>query len=105
VELGDGPVVGRGSANHPAVVDLAREAAEGAGIDYQLQAAGSRTGTDADAFFTARDGVPSLNLGLPNRYMHTPVEVVDTEDLVAAADLLGAVADRAAGRDPFEVEV
>ena len=105
VELGAGPVVGRGSANHPAVVDLARAAAEGADVDYQLQAAGTRTGTDADAFFTSRGGIPSLNVGLPNRYMHTPVEVIDTEDLVAVADLLGAMADRAGEFAPFGVDV
>jgi putative aminopeptidase FrvX len=105
VELSEGPVVGRGSANHPALVELARESADSAEIDYQLQAAGSRTGTDADAFFTERGGIPSLNVGLPNRYMHTPVEVIDTEDLVAAADLLGAVARRAATDAPFETTI
>ena len=95
VEMGGGPVVARGSTNHPRLVERAREAAGEADIDVQLQAAGSRTGTDADAVFTSRGGVPSLNVGLPNRYMHTPVEVVDTEDLDAVADLLGAVGERA----------
>ncbi|QLG26541.1 M42 family peptidase [Halorarum halophilum] len=105
VTLGDGPVVGRGSANHPRVVELARESAAAEGIEVQLQAAGGRTGTDADAVFTSRGGVPSLNVGLPNRYMHTPVEVIDTEDLVAVADLLGAMAGRAGEFAPFVVEV
>ena len=50
VTLGSGPVITRGSANHPVLVDLARTAASDAGIDVQLQAAGTRTGTDADAF-------------------------------------------------------
>jgi len=92
VELGEGPVVARGSANHPTVVEAAREAAAAADIDVQLQAAGTRTGTDADAFYTARGGIPSLNLGVPNRYMHTPVEVLDLDDMEAAADLLGEFA-------------
>lgn len=95
VELGAGPVVARGSANHPTAVEAAREAAAEAGIDIQLQAAGSRTGTDADAFYTSRGGIPSLNLGVPNRYMHTPVEVLDLADLDAAADLLAAIAGTA----------
>ena len=99
VELGGGPVIARGSANHPAVVDAAREAASDADIDVQLQAAGSATGTDADAFYTSRGGVPSLNLGVPNRYMHTPVEVLDLDDLDAAADLL---AEFAMVADEFE---
>ena len=103
VELGEGPVVGRGAANHPAVVAAVREAADGADIDVQLSAAGSRTGTDADAFYTARGGVPSLNLGVPNRYMHTPVEVLELADLEATADLLAEFAARAEG--PFGVEL
>jgi len=70
-----------------------------------LQAAGLRTGTDADAFYTARSGVPSLNVSVPNRYMHTPVEVVDTEDLVAATDLLAEMVDRAGEYESFSVEV
>jgi len=91
IELGAGPVVARGSVNHPRVVEAAREAADREDINVQLQAAGSRSGTDADAFFTARGGIPSLNLGVPNRYMHTPVEMLDLADLDAAADLLAAV--------------
>jgi putative aminopeptidase FrvX len=105
VELGSGPVVTRGSVNHPEVVALARDAADAADVDVQLQAAGSRTGTDADAFYTARGGIPSLNVGLPNRYMHTPVEVIDTDDLDAVATLLGEMADRADGYGTFAVEV
>ncbi|PSQ50410.1 endoglucanase [Halobacteriales archaeon SW_7_65_23] len=92
IELGAGPVVARGSVNHPRVVEAARDAADREGIDIQLQAAGSRTGTDADAFFTSRGGIPSLNVGVPNRYMHTPVEVLDLADLDATADLLAGIA-------------
>jgi len=105
VELGGGPVVSRGSANHPVLVDAVRDAADGDDIDVQLQATGSRTGTDADAFYTSRGGIPSLNLGLPNRYMHTPVEVIDPEDLDAAADLLAAFAARADEYAPFSVDI
>jgi endoglucanase len=105
VELGAGPVVTRGSANHPDVVALARDAADAADLDVQLQAAGIRTGTDADAFYTSRNGVPSLNVGIPNRYMHTPVEVVDTGDLDGVATLLGSMAERAADAAPFGVDL
>ncbi len=94
VELSAGPTIKRGSSNHPRLVDAARAAAADEGIDVQLEASGSRTGTDADAFYTARGGIPSLSVGVPNRYMHTPVEIVDPSDLEAAADLLGAVAGR-----------
>ena len=105
VELGGGPVVARGSANHPEVVRVAREAAADADVSIQLQAAGRATGTDADAFYTSQGGIPSLNVGLPNRYMHTPAEVIDTADLEAVADLLAAFAERSGGRDDFSVQI
>ncbi len=105
IELGGGPVVARGSANHPEIVSAVRETGREADIPVQLQAAGIRTGTDADAFYTARGGTPSLSLGLPNRYMHTPVEVIDTDDLEASADLLAEFAVRASDRDGFTVEL
>jgi len=89
----------------PVLVDLARDAAAAADIDVQLQAAGTRTGTDADAFYTVQGGVPSLNVSIPNRYMHTPVEVVDIADLDAVADLLAAIADGAGDATPFAVDV
>lgn len=100
IELGDGPVIARGSSNHPVLVDKLRRIAATEGIDVQLQAAASHTGTDADAFYTARGGIPSLNVGLPNRYMHTPVEVIDTDDLDEIAALLGAVGAKA---DTFDL--
>lgn len=96
VALGDGPAIARGSANHPKLVDAVRTVATDESIDVQLEATGTSTGTDADAFYTARGGIPSLNVGVPNRYMHTPVEVIDLDDLDATAELLGAYAARAA---------
>jgi endoglucanase len=105
LELGEGPVVSRGSSNHPAVVDAVREVAADRDLAVQLQAAGIRTGTDADAFYTARGGIPSLSVGIPNRYMHTPVEVVDLKDLDAVATLLGRFGARAEEFAPFTVDV
>jgi len=105
VELGGGPVVGRGSANHPVVVDAVRSAAETADVDIQLSAAGIRTGTDADAFYTQAGGTPALNLGLPNRYMHTPVEVVDLTDLDDAATLMCQTVAEAPDVAPFGLEL
>ena len=95
VEIGDGPVVARGSANHPRLVESVRTVADELDTPVQLQATGNRTGTDADAFYTARGGIPALNVGIPNRYMHTPVELLDLDDLDAAATLLGEFAAQA----------
>ncbi|WP_267639925.1 M20/M25/M40 family metallo-hydrolase [Haloarchaeobius amylolyticus] len=105
IELGAGPVVGRGSANHPVVTQAVRKAAADADIDVQLQAAGMGTGTDAREFFVARGGVPTVNISVPNRYMHTPVEVIDTDDLEEVAELLAAFTEQASRYDTFAVDV
>jgi len=105
IDLGGGPVVVRGSANHPVLVDEARAAADDDGIAVQLQASGSRTGTDADAFYVASGGTPTLSIGIPNRYMHTPAEVVDAKDLTDTARLMGSLVGRLAARDSFTVDV
>ena len=105
VELGGGPVVVRGGANHPELVRRVRTVAKNEGIDLQLEATGTRTGTDADAFFTQRDGIPSVNLALPNRYMHTPVEVIDTTDIEDLARTLGAFAADVETDETFAVDV
>jgi endoglucanase len=105
VDLGGGPVVVRGSANHPVLVAEARSAAADEGIAVQLQASGTRTGTDADAFYVASGGTPTLSVGIPNRYMHTPAEVVDAGDLTETARLLGALVARLSARDSFAVDV
>jgi endoglucanase len=105
VEVGGGPVISRGTANHPALVNDVRAAAAAEDLPFQLQATSTHTGTDADGFYTERGGIPSLYLGIPNRYMHTPAEVVDLADLDVAADILAAVAEREAGREDFSVDV
>jgi len=105
VSVGEGPVVGRGSANHPVVSQLVRKAGADADIDVQLQAAGSYTGTDTDEFYVSGGGVPSLNVSVPNRYMHTPVELVDRGDLEDVADLLAAFAGVVEDRESFAVDV
>jgi putative aminopeptidase FrvX len=104
VALGDGPVIHRGTTDHPNVVAAARRVAADEEIDVQLAAAPSGTRTDADEF-SAGTGTPTLSLGVPNRYMHTPVETVDLDDLVATAELAGAFTARADEFAPFGIEV
>ena len=90
VHLGLGPVISFGSSNHPVVVQRLLDVAAREGIPVQREANPRRTGTDADAFFLQRGGIPTASLGLPNRYMHSPVEVIDLVDLEAMAKLLAA---------------
>lgn len=94
VKLGSGPVLARGSAVSPVVFDLLVATAEAEAIPYLLSAAPRMTGTDADAIFTAYRGVPTGLVSIPNRYMHSPNEMVAWSDLERAAQLLAAFARR-----------
>jgi endoglucanase len=101
VKLGAGPVLSRGSAVNPVVFDLLVGIAETAKIPHALSAAPRDTGTDADAIHTVLRGVPTGLVSVPNRYMHSPNEMVDTDDLERAAKLLAAFARRITPRMDF----
>jgi putative aminopeptidase FrvX len=87
-KIGGGPVLTRGSAINPLVFERLAEVAEGAGIPYTIYAAARATWTDADAIYLSRNGVATGGLSVPNRYMHSPNEVVSLEDLEASARLI-----------------
>ncbi len=100
-ELGGGPVLSRGSAAHPVVFERLVRAAEAEGISYSVQAAPRATRTDADGIHLVRTGVPTGLVSIPNRYMHSPNEIVATSDLDAAADLLAAFVRSLSEDDDF----
>ena len=87
-KLGAGPALFRGPNINPHVFDKLRDAAKNHEIPVQLRGTPRATGTDANAIQITRDGVATGLVGLPNRYMHSPVEVVCLEDLERAARLL-----------------
>jgi endoglucanase len=88
--LGGGPVLSRGSAAHPVVFERLVEVAEAEGIPHTIQAAARSTRTDADSIHLTRAGVPTGLVSVPNRYMHSPNEVVSLSDLESTARLLAA---------------
>jgi endoglucanase len=92
IRMGRGAVVNRGAGVHAAMAELAVQTAITEGIPYQLEAANGRTATDADAVSLTRSGVPTCVISVPNRYMHSPSEVVDLGDLEATAALVAAIA-------------
>jgi putative aminopeptidase FrvX len=83
-----GPVLTRGSIISPVVFNLLRKTAEDRKIPFTLHAAGRETSTDADAIHIAREGVATGLVSVPNRYMHSPNEVVSIQDLDHAAELI-----------------
>jgi len=100
-ELGSGPVLTRGSTLNPQLFELLHDTAEEQGIPYTIEASGRNTGTDADAVHLSRAGVPTALVLVPIRYMHSPVELFQLDDVHAAARLIAAAALRLGAEQSF----
>jgi putative aminopeptidase FrvX len=101
VKLGGGPVIYRGPNMNPIVVDRLRQAADYADVPVQLAASGRGTGTDANAIQLSRAGVAAGLVSIPNRYMHSAVEMISLSDIDAAADLLAMFVHKMKPDDDF----
>jgi endoglucanase len=101
IKLGGGPVLARGSVISPVVFGLLRECAEAEGIPVVVRAVGRDTATDADFLHIAREGVATALIGIPNRYMHSPNEMVSLDDVDRVADLIAAVCRRVTSATDF----
>jgi putative aminopeptidase FrvX len=88
--LGSGPVITRAANLSPLVTDGLIDIAEGEGIPYTLEADSRSTSTDADAIQFTRAGIATGLVSAPNRYMHSPNEIVALEDLENCARLIAA---------------
>jgi putative aminopeptidase FrvX len=99
--FGSGPVIERGSSLNPRVVEMLIETAEAEGIPFTLQASPRHTATDLDAIHLSRGGIPSGAVGIPLRYMHSPVEMVQLDDVDNVARLVAAVARRLTAETTF----
>jgi putative aminopeptidase FrvX len=93
-ELGSGPVIGRGSNLNPSLFELLHQVAEDEDIPFTVDASARATGTDADAVHLSRGGVPTALVSIPLRYMHSPVELVQLDDVHACARLIATAALR-----------
>lgn len=88
VDLGGGPVVYRGPNMNPVVFDRLEKVANEKDIPFQIGALSRASPTDANALQVSRAGVAAGLISIPNRYMHSSVEVISLEDLDKAAELL-----------------
>ena len=88
--LGSGPVIKRATNLSPIVSEGLISAAESESITYTLEADSRSTSTDADAIQFTRAGIATGLVSVPNRYMHSPNEMVDLEDIEACARLIAA---------------
>jgi len=105
VKIGGGPAITHGGCNHPEVVKRIEEVARAKKIPLQHEAMSSTSGTDTDAIFWTRGGIASALISLPNRYMHSPVEVVSLKDLEQIPQLLAAFALSVKKGEKFKVKI
>lgn len=101
VEMGGGPVLSRGANVNPVVWRRLRDQAEAGELPYQVAALGRAAPNDANPLQVNRAGVATGLVQIPNRYMHSPVEVVSLDDLEAAAELLARFACSVTPEDDF----
>ena len=105
IRLGRGPTLMRGGSSHPEVVARIETVAASKRIPLQYQTSGGAGGTDTDAIFWTRGGIASALISLPNRYMHSPVEVVSLKDLEKIPQLMAAFAQSLKPGEQFKVKI
>ncbi len=103
--IGKGPAITHGGCNHPEVVARIESVAKAKKISLQHEAMSATSGTDTDVIFWTRGGIASALISLPNRYMHSPVEVVSLKDLEQIPQLLAAFALSLKKGEQFKVKI
>ncbi|QDT03431.1 Putative aminopeptidase YsdC [Rubripirellula lacrimiformis] len=101
ISIGGGPVIFRGPNINRKVAARLIQLCETHSIPYQLAAVGRATPNDANALQVHGGGVATGLVAIPNRYMHSAVEVVSMSDIDHAADLLAAFATALSSDDDF----
>jgi len=86
--FGEGVGIGFGPNIHPALYKAFEEKAKALEIPYNLDLMPNMSGTDAMGVQIVAEGIPCAVLGIPLRYMHTPVETVSLKDIRRAGRLM-----------------
>jgi len=86
--LGKGAILHPSPATNRKLFDLMKKVGDTTNIPYQIQASGYPDGTDTANIQLSRNGVATSLVSIPNRYMHTQVEVCSYKDLVSASQLI-----------------
>ena len=90
--MGKGPTLGYGPNIHPALYKTFKDLAEKLEIPHRVEAMALHSGSDAIATQVTAEGIPSMVLYIPLRYMHTPVEVISMKDIHRAGRLVAEFA-------------
>jgi putative aminopeptidase FrvX len=92
IELGMGAMIARGPTMNRHVVELLGEVAEAEGIPHAYEVYSRVTNTDADEIHLTREGIPTGLVSIATRYLHSPNEVCDLEDLESIVRLIAGFA-------------
>jgi endoglucanase len=92
--LGSGPAILRGPTMNPRVVEMLVDAADEGSIPYTFEVAGRVSMTDADEIHNANAGIATAVVSIPLRYMHSPIELVQLDDVGACVRLAAGFAQR-----------
>lgn len=88
IDMDKGPSFDLGPSTHPKLYQAFIDYAESQEISFHRYGYPRASGTDADTLQLAAEGIPTMIVSLPLRYMHTPVEVVQVRDIQRIARLL-----------------
>lgn len=94
IELGMGAMIARGPTMNKHVTDLLGEVAEAEGIAHAYEVYTRTTSTDADEIHLSRAGIPTGLISIATRYLHSPTEICDLEDVESIIQLVVAFAKR-----------
>ncbi len=103
ITMGGGPAIRVGPACHPKVVERLEKIAAARKIKLQRVPIPGRSGTNANAIYPARRGIPTGILSTPNRYMHSPSETINLQDLDQIPTLMAHFAADLKPRERFVV--
>jgi len=87
-ELDKGPTFDFGPSTHPKLYQAFIDYAKQQEIPFHRCVYSRGSGTDADKLQLAAEGIPTMVIGLPLRYMHTPVETIQVRDIQRSARLI-----------------
>lgn len=92
--MGKGPMIGIAPSLSSKMSDELIKIAEETAISYQIEVMSGRTGTNADAIGLTKGGVAAVTVSIPEKHMHTPVEIVDIADIENTAKLMAEYLER-----------
>ena len=101
--LGKGPVICVGPNIHPKFRKKLTSIAEEYGIPYQIEVEPGNTGTDAWDIQVVRGGIPTLLISIPQKYMHTTVEMVNMDDIKNTGRIIAKLIEKIKSEDLEEL--